>query len=170
MIPTMTIYQLNEQMADQKVMLVDVRQPAEYHSEHIQGAYLLPLAHVSEATLPMTPKPIVFYCRSGQRSAQAASQIIAAHSSRDVYSLEGGISAWIQQGHFVVRQRSPMIPVDRQTQLTIGSLILIGLLLGAVWSPLGYVLPVAMGVGLLIAGATGWCGMARWLASMPWNQ
>jgi rhodanese-related sulfurtransferase len=170
MIPTVNVQQLKEQLERNQVLLVDVRQPAEYRSEHIQGAYLLPLDQVSSAQLPQTPKPIVFYCRSGQRSGQATSRINSPHSTRDVYSLEGGIVAWMAQGYPVVQHHKTMMPVDRQTQITIGSLILVGLVLGRLWSPWGYGLSAVMGAGLIIAGLTGWCGMAKWLATMPWNQ
>ncbi|MDR8242161.1 DUF2892 domain-containing protein, partial [Acinetobacter baumannii] len=33
-----------------------------------------------------------------------------------------------------------------------------------------YVIPGFVGAGLMLAGMTGWCGMAKLLAVMPWNR
>ena len=170
MIPTIDSHSLKKQIDLHQVVLVDVRQPAEYRSEHIKGAYLLPLDQVSPSHLPKTPKPIVFYCRSGQRSAQATARIHATQSVQDVYSLEGGIVAWIEHGYPVIQHHQKTLPVDRQTQITVGCLILLGLVLGRLWSPWAYAVSALMGAGLIFAGATGWCGMAKWIATMPWNQ
>ena len=51
-----------------------------------------------------------------------------------------------------------------------GSLILLGVLAGWLVSPWFYLIDVMVGAGLLTAGLTGFCGMARLLAKMPWNH
>jgi hypothetical protein len=45
-----------------------------------------------------------------------------------------------------------------------------GGLLGAAVSPAFYLLSAFVGAGLVFAGATGFCGMARVLELMPWNR
>ena len=45
-----------------------------------------------------------------------------------------------------------------------------GTVLGTTVSPWFYVLPGFVGAGLMFAGATGFCGMARVLARAPWNR
>ncbi|MCC6906041.1 MAG: rhodanese-like domain-containing protein [Anaerolineae bacterium] len=76
--------------------LVDVRTPEEFASGHIAGAVNIPVeelsAHLSEFP---TDRPTVVYCRSGNRSATAASQLAA--SGYDVYDL-GGIIDWSAAG------------------------------------------------------------------------
>ena len=57
----------------------------------------------------------------------------------------------------------------RQVQIGAGSLVLIGVVLGALVLPGFYALSGVVGAGLLIAGVTGFCGMARVLGVMPWN-
>jgi rhodanese-related sulfurtransferase len=54
--------------------LIDVRTPAEYRQGHIKGSQNLPLQSIEANQLPGTnkDKPIYLYCRSGNRSAQAA--------------------------------------------------------------------------------------------------
>ncbi|WP_420561918.1 YgaP family membrane protein [Tepidicaulis sp.] len=60
--------------------------------------------------------------------------------------------------------------VNRQVQITAGALVLSGIVLGAAVSPAFYLLSAFVGAGLMMAGITGWCGMARLLAVMPWNR
>jgi hypothetical protein len=55
-------------------------------------------------------------------------------------------------------------------QIAAGSLVLLGVVLGLLWRPEFYALSAFIGVGLLFAGITGWCGMARLLELMPWNR
>jgi hypothetical protein len=45
-----------------------------------------------------------------------------------------------------------------------------GTLLGTIMHPYFYILPGFVGLGLMMAGLTGWCGMAKLLAYMPWNK
>lgn len=58
----------------------------------------------------------------------------------------------------------------RQVQIVAGLLILLGVLLGAVFSPAFYGMAAFVGVGLVFAGVTGTCSMAKFLSSMPWNR
>jgi hypothetical protein len=37
-------------------------------------------------------------------------------------------------------------------------------------NPAFYALSAFVGAGLTFAGATGWCGMAMLLKTMPWNR
>lgn len=60
--------------------------------------------------------------------------------------------------------------IMRQVQTIAGSLILLGVLAGWLVSPWFYLIDVMVGAGLLTAGLTGFCGMARLLAKMPWNH
>lgn len=74
--------------------LVDVRTPEEFDAGHIEGAVNLPLdalpGRIGELGPPSTP--IVVYCRSGRRSADAAAQLRAAGFT-DILDL-GPMAAW----------------------------------------------------------------------------
>ena len=50
------------------------------------------------------------------------------------------------------------------------NLFLAGVLLGVFVAPAFLGLSAFVGAGLLVAGATGWCGMAKLLQRMPWNR
>ena len=58
----------------------------------------------------------------------------------------------------------------RQVQIVAGSLILLGAALGFTLTPAFYGLSAFIGAGLLFAGVSGFCGMARLLALMPCNR
>lgn len=84
--------------------------------------------------------------------------------------LEGGIEARKEAGLPVARDSNQPIEIMRQVQIAAGSLVLIGVVLGALLHPAFYGLAGFVGAGLLFAGLSGWCGMAKLLALMPWNR
>ena len=55
-------------------------------------------------------------------------------------------------------------------QIAAGSLVLLGLILSSVVAPGWIALTWFVGAGLTFAGVSGFCGMARLLAVMPWNK
>jgi rhodanese-related sulfurtransferase len=83
------------------VLLVDVRQPEEYHAPpgHLPGAINVPLADVPNRTeeLAASGKSVVLVCKTDRRSARAAEMLIAA-GMRDVAVLRGGTDGWHAQG------------------------------------------------------------------------
>ena len=58
----------------------------------------------------------------------------------------------------------------RQVQIVAGSLVVLGIVLGLWISPPFLAVSAFVGAGLVFAGSTGWCGMAKLLALMPWNR
>lgn len=85
---------LTARLPETQYVLVDVRQPEEYHKGHIPGALLLPLPELDRKPdkIPRHPH-VYFYCHSGQRSRYAALLAMQA-GVEDVASLAGGILAW----------------------------------------------------------------------------
>jgi rhodanese-related sulfurtransferase len=90
-------YQSQFVESSQAHLLVDVRTPEEFASGHIPGAVNIPLQELEGrlAEVP-TDSPVVVYCRSGNRSAQAADLLQEAGYTQ-IYDL-GGIAAWQAQG------------------------------------------------------------------------
>ena len=150
--------------------LIDVREPDEHARERIAGARLVPLSRFEPARLAaISGKILVFHCNSGNRTAQAAEQLRRAGGDR-VYQLDGGLQAWKRAGLPVVVDRKAPLPLMRQVQIAAGSLVLLGTVLTILVSPWLLVIPAFVGAGLVVAGITGFCGMARLLARMPWNR
>jgi sulfur-carrier protein adenylyltransferase/sulfurtransferase len=77
--------------------LIDVRTPEERASFDIGGRNI-PLNNLQNNTIDLSfDKPIVFYCASGKRSAEAAKMIKKQHPEAEVMSLEGGLKLWLEQ-------------------------------------------------------------------------
>jgi len=74
--------------------LVDVRTPREFAQGHVEGAINIPLQALQERLDELTPKDqtIILYCRSGNRSAQAA-ELLRGAGFNDVHD-RGPMSAW----------------------------------------------------------------------------
>ena len=88
-----TAYQRLQQ--EKEIILLDVRTEAEYKERHIPGSVLLPLDRLQDGIAEITKDKdakIFVYCRSGNRSAQAAG-ILTKMGYRNVYDL-GGIIDW----------------------------------------------------------------------------
>jgi rhodanese-related sulfurtransferase len=77
--------------------LVDVRTNTEFEAGHIPGARHISLADVQrEAAGLAKEKPLIIYCRSGNRSGPAAEAFAA--SGWDAHSIEGGLIGWHEAG------------------------------------------------------------------------
>ena len=81
--------------ADRSIKLVDVREPSEFSTGYIAGAQLIPLGTIEtdfEAAIPDKDAKIFVYCRSGNRSAQAAKKLVDLGYT-NVFDI-GGILDW----------------------------------------------------------------------------
>jgi sulfur-carrier protein adenylyltransferase/sulfurtransferase len=82
-----------------KIALIDVREPAEWAINHIDGATLIPTSLISSgeglAELPQDGVPVL-YCKTGVRSAEALA-IVRRAGFADAVHLQGGIVAWAEQ-------------------------------------------------------------------------
>jgi len=146
--------------------LVDIRDADEHAREHIPGSVNVPLARI--AALPAGP--VVFHCRSGMRTEGNASALAAAAKGAPCHIMAGGIDAWRTSGLPTSKDRRHPLELMRQVQLAAGGLTLVGVVLGFLVTPVLFGLSAFVGAGLMMSGATGWCGMARLLRAMPWNS
>lgn len=163
--------QVDVWLKEGKALLVDVREDFEHASESIPGAISMPLSRFDAEALrtQANGRTVVFHCQTGRRSADAASRF--RQSDEPVHHLAGGIEAWKSSARPTERSASaPKISVMRQVQITAGSLILLGVVLGALVNEWFFAISAFVGAGLLFAGLSGWCGMAMLLAKMPWNR
>ncbi len=162
---------LKKWLENNEAIVVDVREPSEHEAEKISGSNLLPLARVCKNSLPKYEnKKIVLHCRSGKRSTSACQKLIDEDSNLEIYNLEGGISAWITEGYEIKTSGKFFLPLDRQVQLTIGLGVFVGSVLGYLLSPSFFLLSGFFGAGLIFAGLSGYCGLAIFMAKMPWNK
>ncbi|MGE0223554.1 MAG: rhodanese family protein [Acetobacteraceae bacterium] len=151
--------------------LVDVREPDEHARARIPGARNLPLSRLEDAELAVHQgKPVLFHCRSGARTAGHAERLAGKAGAVEAFIVEGGLDAWKAAGLPVTEDRRQPLELMRQVQITAGSMVLLGVILGALLSPWFYALSGFVGAGLVFAGATGTCGLANLLRLMPWNR
>ncbi len=169
-IATLTPAEAQAQIA-QGARLIDIRDADEYAREHIPDAELVPLATLTSGA-PLNARAgetVIFHCRRvpGRRIMRF---VWPRPPPAQACLLAGGIQAWKAAGLPVVEDSSQPLPLMRQVQIAAGTLILLGVLLGYTVNGGFFLLSGAVGAGLTFAGVTGFCGMARLLATMPWNR
>jgi rhodanese-related sulfurtransferase len=153
-----------------EAILIDVREPAEHRSEKIPSAQNIPLSRIqSDHIMRHKNKKVILHCKAGKRSEEACQKVIQ-DLDFDIYKIEGGIDAWSASGMEIEKGAASVLPLNQQVQLTIGIMILTGLALFQFVTPYGLILPLIAGLGLINAGLTGWCGLAKAMAMMPWNK
>lgn len=181
MIHNIDAKELSGMLEKGNVFLVDVREAFEYRREHIDGAHLFPSSEfAAEAVLKEAGKDATFcvYCASGGRSAGASDKLAAAikaagsdvAGNAKVYNLVGGMSAWRMAGNPVVEDRKAPLPIIRQVHLIASTLIISGSLLSRFYHKDFIFVPIFVGCGLFLSGATGFCGMALLLQKLPYNR
>jgi len=82
--------------SDLNPVLLDVREEPEYLSGHAVNAELLPVDEITEETasamIPDLKTPVLVYCRTGRRSAEAA-RILHRLGYEQIYDM-GGLVGW----------------------------------------------------------------------------
>lgn len=156
----------------QGAKLIDIRDADEYLHEHIPEAHLAPFPALEQGSLPanLRAEQVIFHCQSGKRTQNAATKLSAIAAPAQVWLLEGGIDGWKAAGLPVAKDSSQPLPLMRQVQIAAGSLALLGVILGYAVNSGFFLLSGFVGAGLVLAGVTGFCGMARLLDKMPWNR
>lgn len=156
-------------MMSRGAMLVDIREADEHARERIPGARHHALSTI-ERSPPAVEGAVILHCRSGNRTSVNAARLAAALPGAKIHVLEGGLEAWRDAGLPTHKDASQPIEIMRQVQIGAGSLVLAGAALGVFVHPGFHALSAFVGAGLVFAGATGFCGMARLLALAPWNR
>lgn len=104
----LTPHQVKASLDTHEILLIDVREPAEFAAERIHGALNFPLSTFDPGAIPSEgDKMIVLQCGSGKRSATAIEHCRKAGHSIDSH-LAGGIMAWKAAG-------LPTVTIDGQT-------------------------------------------------------
>ena len=158
-------------LLEQGALLVDIRERDEHARERIPGASCVPVSQLADAPLlrGAAGRVVLFHCRSGMRT-QANAAALQAATGCEAYVVEGGLDAWKRAGLPVTGDAGAPLELGRQVQVTVGALLLVASALAATVSPWFVLVDAALGAGLLFAGVSGFCGMARLLARMPWNH
>jgi rhodanese-related sulfurtransferase len=86
-----------QKLVDEGAQLVDVRAEHEWEMGRIEGATHLPLAELSERVGEIDKdRPVVLYCRGGNRSTMATEALVA--EGFDAKKLSEGVVGWVEEG------------------------------------------------------------------------
>jgi rhodanese-related sulfurtransferase len=96
------------ELIDEGAELIDVRRPYEYEGARLAGSRNVEMNELTAASdsIPRD-RPVLFYCRGGNRSGMAAQAFREA--GYDAHSLAGGIEAWVAEGR-------PLEPEDGEVR------------------------------------------------------
>jgi rhodanese-related sulfurtransferase len=158
-----------QQLVKNGALLIDIREADEHARERIPGAVNRALSSLHEPLEHDAGKITIFHCKSGNRTSANARRLRDA-ALGEAYIVAGGFDAWKREGLPVLQDRKQPLELLRQVQIAAGSLVVAGFLLGVFVDVHLYALSALVGAGLILAGATGTCGMARILALAPWNR
>ena len=156
-------------LMDAGAVMIDIREADEHAREHIPHAQSQPVSTLPASLGTAGASQGIFHCRSGMRTSTHADRL-ASTVSCEAYMIEGGLDAWKKAGLPLRVDRKQPLEIMRQVQLAAGGLVVLGVVLGSAVSPWFYGIAGFVGAGLMFAGATGFCGMARALQYMPWNR
>ncbi|MEV7982828.1 rhodanese-like domain-containing protein [Streptomyces sp. NPDC086519] len=159
-----------------ELTVIDVRTPAEYASGHLPGALNIPLDHIRRALPEIRHAAergdVLVVCASGARSENACK--LLAEQGITTATLAGGTSAWAAQGHDL---HTPAAcdtragwSMERQVRFTAGTLVLLGVGLGAFVHPALLLISAGIAGGLVFSALTNTCGMAAVLGKLPHNR
>jgi rhodanese-related sulfurtransferase len=86
-----------QKLIEEGAQLIDVRAQHEWDTGRIAGAAHLPLAELSQRAGEIDKeRPVVFYCRGGNRSSMAAAALTEA--GYDAVKMTEGIVGWSEAG------------------------------------------------------------------------
>lgn len=86
--------ELREKLGKERVVLVDVREPAEFALNHIEGAISIPLGEIETQTKTLNKQDEIYLiCRTGNRS-DLASKALVQKGFENVYNVVPGMTEW----------------------------------------------------------------------------
>jgi rhodanese-related sulfurtransferase len=157
-----------------KDIILDVREKDEYKAEYIEGSINIPLSTLSLNKVKIDDlnkdSKVTVMCLSGKRAQLALDEISKFQECENFNIYLGGITEWKKSGNDVITVKNNHLPIMRQVQLIAGGLVAMFSLLALFVKPEFLYGSLFVGLGLSFAGLTGFCGMAKVLAIMPWNK
>lgn len=164
--------QEGKRLMDQGAILLDIRETDEYARERIPGARHAALSQLDQADISdVRGKTLIFHCRSGARTTSNQDRLARlVGEGCEGFQIDGGLEGWRNAGLPTVIDRRQPMELQRQVQIVAGGLVLLGIVMGLSVSPWFLAVSLFVGAGLMFAGISGYCGMARLLQRAPWNM
>ncbi len=161
-----------------ELCILDLRTAAEVESERVKGCIHIPVQELSAERLQAElarrgdeGKTVYLLCQSGRRADMAVDKL-AGKMDTPLCVIEGGVNAMRSAPVELERSETSRhsVSLERQVRIIAGLLTLVGVVLGFIVAPGFFWLSGAVGAGLMFAGITDTCAMARILSLMPWNR
>jgi rhodanese-related sulfurtransferase len=93
------VHEAKQMIDGGNVQVIDSREPDEHAEGHVADSICIPhMATLPRADELAKDRPILFFCKVGQRSAVAA-EFAASLGLTDLYNVEGGHDAWREAGY-----------------------------------------------------------------------
>ncbi|MGC9457569.1 MAG: rhodanese-like domain-containing protein [Halothiobacillaceae bacterium] len=102
-----TVAQAARMVGDENTLVLDCREPDEHRAGHLRDSVLIPVGSLKDRVQEIEKyreKPVLVYCRSGNRSV-TASNILVSAGFTDVSNMLGGILAWENENYPVKRKK-----------------------------------------------------------------
>ena len=94
--PEVDVAEAVRAVTDEGAVLLDIREPDEWGRFRIPGAVHIPMGELAQRAAELDPlRPIVVYCKSGQRSLFSTDELLDLGFA-NVASLSGGLLAWAE--------------------------------------------------------------------------
>ncbi|MCK9487513.1 MAG: rhodanese-like domain-containing protein [Dehalococcoidia bacterium] len=94
-----TVEEARKMIDEDNAQVIDSREPHEHAEGHVPGSVRIQhMATLAQADKIARDRPVLFICKSGQRSAVAA-EFAASVGITDIYNVEGGHEAWAEAGY-----------------------------------------------------------------------
>lgn len=100
-VPVISIETLKHALHKNIYHLIDVRTIEERNQINIGGQHIPIIELPGQLHNIEANKPIIFYCASGKRSAEAVKIIKKIKPSAEAYSLDGGMKSWMEETYYI---------------------------------------------------------------------
>ncbi len=98
-IEEITVAEAVKMVEAEDAVLIDVRTPAEYYAEHVEGVKWIPLDELPQRAGELDKDKVIraCFCRSGSRSLKAC-EILRGIGFKKLFNVRGGLLAWKSGG------------------------------------------------------------------------
>jgi rhodanese-related sulfurtransferase len=174
LLPLLSAQQTHEWLDHHEAILIDVRGDNAYKALHVpHSLHASDVEHIAALIAAHPTERVILLCQNGNQStqiSQSLQQQAADYAGILFYILDGGLNAWRNAGLPVIRDSGAFLPIEQQVEIGLGSVILLGILFSWLFSGLWLTLSIAVAVGMIYAGLTGWYGFHQLALLLPWNK
>ncbi len=174
-----------KRLIEQGALIIDVREATEYDANHIEGAINYPISSFNPEQIIKQHKDcdkIIIHCLKGSRAENACFKVEYLDKTLNLFLMKCGIEGWKDANYRLVNKLENEdgdnelivvkegLDLNRQVQIIAGLSVLITVILGFVINGNFFYVTGFVGIGLIFAGISGFCAVAKILAKMPWNK